>query len=102
MARDKQRDTKPEMMVRRAVTALGVRYRLQRRDLPGSPDLVFASRRKVVLVRGCFWHAHPGCRHATTPKTRTDYSLEKLGANRRLDAPVEAELLGLGWQVTTA
>lgn len=100
MARVKQRDTKPEMMVRRAVTALEVCYRLQRRDLPGSPDLAFASRRKVVFVRGCIWHAHPGCRHAT-PKTRTDCWLEKLGSNRHRDARVEAELLGLGWQVTT-
>lgn len=99
MARVRQRDTTPEMAVRRAVTSLGVRYRLQRRDLPGSPDLAFASRRTVVFVHGCFWHSHAGCRHATTPKTRTEYWSEKLASNRRRDARVEGELRNAGWQV---
>ena len=64
MARIRSRDTGPELLVRRAAHALGLRFRLHRRDLPGTPDLVFSGRRVAVLVHGCFWHRHPGCRMA--------------------------------------
>ncbi|WP_352827103.1 DNA mismatch endonuclease Vsr [Mesorhizobium sp. M0494] len=99
MTRVRQRDTKPEMVVRRAAHSMGSRFRLQRRDLPGRPDLVFPRHRKVIFVHGCFWHSHPGCKCATVPKTRTEYWLAKLAANRARDSRVESELLELGWEV---
>lgn len=76
-----KRDTVPELAVRRAAHALGARFRLHRRDLPGTPDLVFPSRPKVVLVHGCFWHQHPGCRLARQPKSRGEYWIPKLARN---------------------
>lgn len=99
MARVRQRDTKPEMAVRRAAHALGFRFRLQRRDLPGRPDLVFPRLRKALFVHGCFWHSHPGCKAATIPKTRTDYWDAKLTDNRARDRRVEEALRAAGWQV---
>lgn len=66
MAGIKSKDTKPELLVRQAAHALGYRFRLHRRDLPGSPDLVFPGRRKVIFVHGCYWHRHPGCRLSST------------------------------------
>lgn len=99
MARVRQRDTKPEMAVRKAAHALGFRFRLQRRDLPGRPDIVFPRLGKVLFVHGCFWHSHPGCRWATVPKTRTEYWDAKLAANRARDERVERELAARGWDV---
>jgi DNA mismatch endonuclease (patch repair protein) len=99
MARIRQQGTRPEMIVRRILTALGYRYRLNRRDLPGSPDIAFQGRRKVLFVHGCFWHSHSGCRFATVPKTRTEYWTEKLASNRRRDARLEQALRDAGWQV---
>ena len=99
MRRIRQTDTKPELAVRRAAHQLGYRFRLHRRDLPGTPDLVFPRLRKVILVHGCFWHQHPGCRLARTPKSRLDYWLPKLERNRKRDAEVQAALRKLGWDV---
>jgi DNA mismatch endonuclease (patch repair protein) len=99
MARVRQRDTKPEMSVRRAAHALGFRFRLQRRDLPGRPDLVFPRLRKALFVHGCFWHSHPSCKAATIPKTRTEYWNAKLADNRSRDRRVEAALKATGWEV---
>jgi DNA mismatch endonuclease (patch repair protein) len=99
MARVRQRGTRPETIVRKVLTSLGYRYRLNRRDLPGSPDIVFPGRRKILFVHGCFWHSHPGCRFATVPKTRTAYWSEKLAANRTRDARVERTLREDGWDV---
>jgi DNA mismatch endonuclease, patch repair protein len=99
MARVRQRDTKPEIAVRRAAHALGFRFRLQRRDLPGRPDLVFPRFRKALFVHGCFWHSHSGCKWATVPKTRTEYWDAKLAANRNRDARVQNELVARGWEV---
>lgn len=99
MARVRQRDTKPEIAVRRAAHTMGFRFRLQRRDLPGRPDLVFPRLRKALFVHGCFWHSHPGCKWATVPKTRTEYWDAKLAANRERDARVEHEVAELGWDV---
>ncbi|MEQ8268762.1 MAG: DNA mismatch endonuclease Vsr [Parvibaculum sp.] len=98
MSRVRDRDTTPEMVVRRIAHMLGYRYRLHRRDLPGSPDLVFPRRRAVILVHGCFWHHHERCPKATIPKTRTDFWKEKFKANRRRDKRVLAELAALGWR----
>lgn len=101
MGRVRSRDTKPEMMVRRIVHAMGYRYRLHAKDLPGRPDLVFRSRGKVVFVHGCFWHRHPGCGLARLPKSRQDFWTPKLDANRQRDVRNERALLDAGWDVLT-
>lgn len=91
-------DTKPEMVVRRTVYRLGFRYRLNRKDLPGKPDLVFAGRRKVIFVHGCFWHGHD-CRAGTKrPKTNVEYWTAKLHRNRERDISHYQQLVELGWQ----
>lgn len=101
MARIRGKDTKPEMVVRRLVHSMGYRYRLGGRGLPGRPDLVFPSRRAVILVHGCFWHRHddPSCKLARLPKSRLDFWQPKLEANRVRDARNERELAGLGWRI---
>lgn len=95
----KRAHTKPEIIVRRALHALGLRFRLHRSDLPGSPDIVLPRLRTVVFVHGCFWHRHPACRYATTPKSRQEYWLPKFEANVERDARKEAQLRELGWRV---
>jgi DNA mismatch endonuclease, patch repair protein len=99
MSRVRQRDTKPEMAVRRRTHALGFRFRLQRNDLPGRPDLVFPRLRKVLFVHGCFWHSHAGCKWATVPKTRAEYWESKFTANRARDVRVTQALREAGWEV---
>lgn len=101
MAQVRQSGTVPEMVVRKVVHAMGFRYRLHVRALPGSPDLVFQSRRKIIFVHGCFWHRHDACRLTTTPKTRTDFWQAKFAANVARDAHVIARLQELGWEVLT-
>ena len=98
MARIRGRDTKPEKVVRSLAHALGYRFRLHRRDLPGSPDLVFSSRRRVILVHGCFWHRHPGCRFATSPRTRPEFWEAKFARNVERDAENLADLAAAGWE----
>ncbi len=100
MRRVRSTDTRPEMVVRRLVHGMGYRYRLHRRDLPGKPDLVFSTRRKVIFVHGCFWHRHddPGCRLARLPKSRLDFWLPKLSENRARDDRVRECLEGGGWE----
>ncbi len=101
MARVKGRDTGPERAVRRILTRLGLRYRLQRRDLPGSPDIVMAGRRTAVFVHGCFWHGH-GCRRgARRPKANAAYWLAKIARNTARDAAAQAALEAGGWTVLT-
>jgi len=99
MSRVRAKDSKPELAVRRATHALGYRARLHRRDLPGTPDLVFPRLRKAIFVHGCFWHRHPGCVRTTNPKTRADYWAEKFSANVARDAARLEELKALGWDV---
>jgi DNA mismatch endonuclease, patch repair protein len=98
MASIRGKDTKPELAVRSLLHRLGYRYRLHKRGLPGSPDVVFPSRRKVIFVHGCFWHCHQGCKLANTPKTRTDYWGPKLQANTERDRRIEQQLLAQGWK----
>ena len=95
----KRAHTAPEMIVRQELHALGLRFRLHRRDLPGSPDIVLPRLRTVIFVHGCFWHRHYDCRYATTPKTRQEYWLPKFAANIERDARKEAQLQALGWRV---
>jgi DNA mismatch endonuclease (patch repair protein) len=101
MSRIRSKDTKPELLVRRVVHGMGYRYRLHRRDLPGSPDLVFPARRKVIFVHGCFWHRHPdpSCRLTRTPKTRLEFWLPKFEENRRRDLEKQRQLRDLGWEI---
>jgi len=100
MSRVKSRDTKPEMAVRRLVHAMGYRYRLSSKHLPGKPDLVFGPRRKVIFVHGCFWHRHPDpdCKLARLPKSRKDFWIPKLERNRERDLETLDRLKQLGWQ----
>lgn len=93
------RDTKPEITVRKALFAAGFRFRLQRRDLPGVPDIVLPVRRVAIFVHGCFWHVHQGCRYARMPSTRQDFWREKLGRNTERDRESQRRLLELGWRV---
>ncbi|MDJ0708030.1 MAG: DNA mismatch endonuclease Vsr [Leptolyngbyaceae cyanobacterium MO_188.B28] len=93
----KSGDTKPEMLVRRLVHGLGYRYRLHRADLPGKPDLVFSSQRKVIFVHGCFWHGHHCPRGARIPKSNTDYWLRKITRNQDRDQANLATLRHQGW-----
>ena len=95
----KRANTAPEIIVRQVLHALGIRFRLHRRDLPGSPDVVLPRFRTVIFVHGCFWHRHPDCRYTTTPKTRLDYWLPKFAANIERDHRKEAQLQALGWRV---
>jgi len=99
MSRVRSKNTQPEMAVRRLVFSAGFRYRLHGKALPGKPDLVFAGRRKVIFVHGCFWHRHSGCSLARLPKSRQEFWEPKLEANRERD---ELNLLALsrsGWGV---
>lgn len=97
MSAVRSEDTGPELTVRRALHRLGYRFRLHRRDLPGSPDIVFPARQKVVFVHGCFWHGHD-CRWGRLPKTRVEYWREKIEGNRLRDARNYEELEQLGWE----
>ena len=99
MARVKSKDSRPELAVRRMAHSLGYRFRLHRRDLPGTPDLVFPGRRKVLFVHGCFWHHHEGCGRATIPRTRTEYWRRKFADNKARDAQQILGLRELGWEV---
>lgn len=93
----RSRDTGPEMVVRRFLHAAGLRFRLHDRRLPGSPDLVFPSRRVALFVHGCFWHQHPGCDAADRPKSRSDYWNRKLDGNVARDTRRLFELAAAGW-----
>ena len=99
MRRVKGKNTSPELAVRQKAHALGYRFRLYRRGLPGSPDLVFPRLHKAIFVHGCFWHRHPGCKMASIPKTRAQFWQAKFDANVERDARKEAELRKLGWDV---
>lgn len=91
--------TKPELIVRRILFASGYRFRLHRKDLPGSPDIVMPGRRVAIFVHGCFWHAHQGCKFAKTPSTRTEFWTAKLRGNVDRDRRAAEKLAEMGWRV---
>jgi len=97
MRRIRSKDMKPELVVRSLAHQLGFRFRLHRRELPGSPDLVFPRHRKIVFVHGCFWHQHSGCREGRVPNTRKEYWEPKLARNRERDNANLAALGQAGW-----
>ena len=99
MARIRSKNTKPELLTRSAVHALGLRFRNHVDDLPGKPDLANKTRKWAIFVNGCFWHSHAGCRLASSPKTNTGYWSEKLARNRARDSDKIAELKARGFQV---
>lgn len=101
MARIRSKDTKPEMVVRRMLHGLGYRYTLHRRDLPGVPDLVFPTRRKIIFVQGCFWHQHKRCADGRIPKSRVGYWKPKLLRNVERDRQNTLKLRRGGWEVMT-
>ncbi len=101
MRQVKGRNTKPELVVRRWLHAHGYRFRLHRKDLPGKPDIVLPKHRTVVFVHGCFWHGHPGCKHAALPTSNREYWETKIGRNIDRDKRNRRELRKAGWRVVT-
>lgn len=93
------KDTKPEKLVRSALHRAGFRFRLHDKRLPGRPDIVLPRYKTVIFVHGCFWHRHPGCKYAATPKTRTEFWQKKFEDNVHRDAEVRAALEADGWRV---
>jgi DNA mismatch endonuclease (patch repair protein) len=100
MSRIRSKDTGPELKVRSLLHRLGFRFRLHRRDLPGRPDITLPKYRIVIFVHGCFWHRHPGCRRATSPKTKTAFWNAKFQQNVERDLVVRERLEKLGWSVS--
>ena len=101
MRRVKGKNTTPELTVRRALTQLGARYRLHRKDLPGKPDIVMPGRRLAIFVHGCFWHGHDCARGARAPRQNRDYWVGKVGRNVARDATTREALSDAGWRVET-
>lgn len=99
MARVGSKNTKPEMLVRSVLHRLGYRFRLHRGGLPGRPDIVLPKYKTAIFVHGCFWHRHPDCSKASTPKTRVDFWQDKFDANVARDRRNEDALRSDGWQV---
>ncbi len=99
MAAIRSQNTQPELKVRSLLHRLGYRYRLHRRDLPGSPDIVLPKHRTVIFVHGCFWHRHLGCRYTTTPKTRAEFWVRKFEQNVERDRWQQQMLREMGWSV---
>lgn len=100
MRRVKGKDTDPELIVRRALHAMGLRFRLHRKDMPGRPDIVLPGRRTVIFVHGCFWHRHEGCKRATMPVQRSEFWDAKFNRTIARDREQIAALTALGWRVT--
>jgi len=99
MSMIKGKDTKPEILVRKFLFSKGFRYRLHDKKLPGKPDLVLPKYKTVVLIHGCYWHGHEGCRYFVIPKTRTQWWMDKIHGNQRRDEEHTIELKKAGWRV---
>ena len=101
MARIRGKNTKPEILVRKGLHARGFRFRLHNKKLPGSPDIVLPKYGVAIMVNGCFWHGHKGCRYATKPKSNVEFWETKIARNRHRDEVTAAHLEALGWTVIT-
>ena len=101
MSRIRSKDTKPEMLVRKFLHALGFRFRLHVKELPGKPDLVLPKYKTVIFIHGCFWHGHEGCKYDLVPKTKTEWWLNKINGNIANDAKAIAALQQAGWKIIT-
>lgn len=99
MANIKGKDTRPEIALRKALHALGLRFRLHGKRLPGTPDIVLPKWRAAIFVHGCFWHRHEGCRYASSPSTRREFWNEKFAANVARDRRNQDRLISAGWRV---
>ncbi|UFW76037.1 very short patch repair endonuclease [Bradyrhizobium sp. WU425] len=99
MSRIGPKNSRPEMVVRRIAHRLGYRFRLHRRDLPGTPDVVFPALKRVIFVHGCFWHRHRNCSRTTSPKTRARFWAEKFATNIARDKRNVRLLRQSGWQI---
>ena len=97
MSRIKSRDTTPEMIVRRLLFSMGYRYRVNAKELPGKPDIVFTRKRKAIFVHGCFWHRHSACRYTTMPKTNTDFWKNKFERTQERDKENCQSLKAMNW-----
>ena len=101
MSHIRSKNTKPEILVRKGLHARGFRFRLHNKKLPGSPDVVLPKYGVAIMVNGCFWHGHKGCRYATKPKTNIEFWETKIARNRHRDEVTTAHLEALGWTVIT-
>jgi DNA mismatch endonuclease (patch repair protein) len=99
MSKIRSQNTNPELLVRSLLHSMGYRFRLHRKDLPGSPDIVLPRYQTVILVHGCFWHRHSGCRFAYMPKSRIEFWQKKFAENLRRDTNAKRRLRQIGWQV---
>lgn len=98
MAQFRSFDTQPELTVRKLLHALGYRYRIHHRELPGRPDIVFARKKKAIFVHGCFWHRHPNCKRAAFPSSSIEYWTRKFATNVERDAANLDALSEMGWK----
>ena len=101
MSKIRGKNTKPEILVRKGLHARGFRFRLHNNKLPGSPDIVLPKYGVAIMVNGCFWHGHKGCRYATKPKSNVEFWETKIARNRHRDEVTNAHLEALGWHVIT-
>ncbi len=101
MSQIRAKDTKPEMIVRKFLFANGYRYRLHKKKLPGKPDIVMPKYNTAILIHGCFWHGHDGCKYFVIPKTRTEWWVNKINRNKQLDSENKNKLKAYGWKVIT-
>ncbi|MBR0598599.1 very short patch repair endonuclease [Sinanaerobacter chloroacetimidivorans] len=101
MSRIKSKNTKPEVLVRKYLFSLGLRFRINVTTLPGKPDIVLPKYKTIIFVHGCFWHGHENCKRAQLPKTRTEWWASKISANKIRDAYNIQKLIELGWSVIT-
>jgi len=101
MSKIRSKNTKPEMTLRKALFARGFRYRVNVKKLPGKPDIVLRKYKTVIFIHGCFWHRHKGCKYAYTPKTNTEFWVDKTTSNNERDRKNTCKLTALGWNVLT-
>jgi DNA mismatch endonuclease (patch repair protein) len=101
MSRIKNKNTKPEILIRQFLHKNGFRYRLHVKNMPGKPDIVLPKYKTVIFINGCFWHGHNGCKYFKTPKTRTEWWLNKINTNINNDIKATKSLIDLGWKIIT-